>query len=241
MGKYSKWIGGGLGWVLGGPIGGLLGFAAGALFDKSEKITGHHEGYGNTTQNDFVISLLVLTAAVMKADGKIVHAELDYVKEYFRRMFGANRSGQVIRMLGDLIKQEIPVHDVCAQISHNMDYSSRLQFMHFLFGIAQADGDVSASESRLISDIAGYLSISQADFNSIKSMFVKDNMAAYRILEVDKSASNEEVKKAYRKMAVKFHPDKVSYLGEEVQKGAKEKFQQLSDAYKQIKQERKIA
>ncbi|MCF8370639.1 MAG: TerB family tellurite resistance protein [Bacteroidales bacterium] len=240
MGKYAKWIGGTLGWAFGGPIGGLLGFAAGALFDtQSDRLTGEHQLH--TTQGDFVMSLLVLVSAVMKADGKVVRSELDFVKGNFKRMFGEPQGAQAIRMLGDLLKQEIPVRDVCMQITRHMDYASRLQFMHFLFGISKADGIISESEIRLIDQIAGYLSISQADFQSIKSMFVADSSSAYKILEIDPSASDEEVKKAYRKMAVKYHPDKVSYLGEEVQQGAKEKFQQLSLAYEQIKKERNIS
>ena len=241
MGKYGKWIGGALGWVLaGGPIGGLLGFAAGALFDSQSGKTAPDRPV-RTTQGDFLISLLVLVSAIMKADGKVLRSELDYVKTNFRRMFGEAQATEAIRMLGDLMKQEVPVRDVCQQIADNMDYSSRLQFMHFLFGISQADGQVSSSEAKLIDQIAEYLLISEGDYNSIKSMFVHDTTGAYRILEVDPSASDEEVKKAYRKMAVKYHPDKVSYLGEEVQRGAKEKFQKLNDAYEQIKQERKIA
>lgn len=240
MGKYAKWVGGTLGWVFGGPIGGLLGFAAGALFDSANVQTGS-QAYGRTTQGDFVISLLVLVSAVMKADGKILKSELDFVKLHFKKMFGEAQASEAVRMLGDLIKQEIPVRDVCAQIERNMDYASRLQFMHFLFGISKADGAVSESEHQIISKIAEYLSISQSDFDSIKSMFVSDSNAAYKILEIDPTATDEEVKKAYRKMAVKYHPDKVSYLGEEVQRGAKEKFQHLTQAYEQIKKERNIA
>ncbi len=241
MGKYTKWIVGGLGWALGGPIGGLLGFAAGSLFDtQAERFNDRPTGQSGT-QGDFVISLLVLTAAVMKADGKILKSELDYVKAYFKNVFGTSKSGEVIKMLGELIKQEIPVRDVCAQISHNMDYSSQLQFMHFLFGISQADGNISLSELNLLSDIANHLSITQSEFESIKSMFIKNNTGAYKILEIEPTATDDEVKKAYRKMAVKFHPDKVSYLGEEIQNNAKVKFQQLSDAYEQIKKERNIS
>lgn len=240
MGKYAKWIGGTLGWAFGGPIGGLLGFAAGALFDsQSDRIAGGPQL--RTTQGDFVISLLVLVSAVMKADGRVVRSELDYVKENFRRMFGEAQAAQAVKMLGDLLKQEIPVRDVCMQITRNMDYASRLQFMHFLFGISKADGTVTEPELRLINQIAGYLSISPGDFESIKSMFVANTSSAYKILEIEPTATDEEVKKAYRKMAVKYHPDKVSYLGEEVQQGAKEKFQQLNHAYEQIKKERNIA
>ena len=239
MSKYVKWIGGGLGWVLGGPIGALLGFAAGSLFDSSAGVV-RSNGL-STAQGDFVMSLLVLVAAIMKADGKVLKSELDYVKQYFIRSFGEAQSGQLLRTLGELIKQDIPVMDVSYQIRDHLDYSSRLQFINLLFGISKADGKVSDSEVKLISQISNYLGISQADYDSVSSMFIVNNDSNYKILGVDRNATDEDIKKAYRQMAVKHHPDKVSYLGEDLQKSAKEKFQVINNAYQAIKEERNIA
>ncbi len=239
MGKYGKWIGGGLGWVIGGPIGALLGYAAGSMFDRGSSSSPTRNV--QTTQGDFIVSLLVLVAAVMKADGKVLKSELEFVKQYFAKSFGASQYKSIIHLLGDLLKQEIPVEEVCSQIKRNMDYSSRLQFMHLLFGISKADGFTDEKELALITQIGNYLGISSFDFESIKSMFIVNQDSNYKILEVDPNATDEEVKKAYRKMAVKYHPDKVSYLGEEVQKKAKEKFQKLNNAYQSIKKDRNIA
>ena len=121
-----------------------------------------------------------------------------------------------------------------------MDYPSRLQMLHLLFGIAQSDGSVDVSEINMISRIANLLGISTSDYSSIKSMFYKDTNSAYKVLEIEKSATDNEIKKAYRSMAVKYHPDKVSYLGEEFQEQAKKKFQSLIEAYEIIKKERNI-
>ncbi len=239
MGKYAKWVGGGLGWVIGGPIGALLGFAAGSFFDS--KSSDKSFTNVNTTQGDFIISLLVLVAAVMKADGKVLKSELNYVKQYFSRSFSGEQYKSIIQLLGDLLKQDIPVHEVCSQIKKNMDYSSRLQFMHFLFGISKADGIIDDSELSLIETIARYLAIRPADFESIKSMFIINQDSNYKILGISPSATDEEVKKAYRKMAVKYHPDKVSYLGDDVKRSAEQKFQELNNAYQSIKKERNIA
>ena len=244
MGKYGKWIGGGLGWVLGGPIGALMGFAFGSMVDGFNKGTyaandpGIRNVGGQTTHGDFAISLVVLSAAIMKADGKVLKAELDYVKNFFLRQFGQQKAEQYVALLKDVLKQEINMYDVCSQIRNNMDYSSRLQLLHYLFGIAMADGVGHKDEVDVIEIAAGYLGISSAEFLSVKAMFIKDTHSAYKILEIDASASDDEVKKAYRKMAVKYHPDKVSHLGEDVQRSAKEKFQKLSEAYNQIKKER---
>lgn len=240
MGKFGKWIAGGLGWAFFGPIGGLLGFALGSMMDNQaqQAIPGQRK---QTTTGAYAMSLLVLVAAVMRADGKVVRAELDYVKQYFVKAFGHNAASEGIRMLGDLLKQEIPVKDVSLQIKQNMDYASRLQLLHFLFGISSADGMVHPDEIKVIEQIAYYLGLSQKDINSIKFMFVPKTDSAYKILGVDRNASVEDLKKAYRKMANKYHPDKVSHLGEDFRIAAKEKFQKVNEAYSQIKKERKIA
>ena len=151
MGIFGKWLGGGLGWVVGGPIGGLLGFMLGSMLDGA---TGKSPTYTTrsvrTTQGDFGMSLLVLVAAVMKADGKVVKSELDYVKQFFVQQFGKDSAKQALLMLKDILKQEIPVLDVCLQIKRNMDYSSRLQLLHLLFNISIADSKILPSEVEII-------------------------------------------------------------------------------------------
>lgn len=256
MAKFGKWIGAGLGFVAGGgPIGAIIGFVIGSAFDSA---SGPNKGtagnpynrthpYGSATTNTgnttgaYAMSLLVLVAAVMKADGKTLKSELNYVKEFFVRNFGLESANEALKLLRDILQQDIPVADVCHQISRNMDYSSRLQLMHFLFGIAQADGEIHETEVKMIASIGVNMGISAADYDSIKSMFIKNTDSAYKILEIEPTASDDEVKKAYRTMAMKYHPDKVSYLGEDFQNAAKEKFQKVNEAYEEIKKARKIA
>lgn len=246
MAKFGKWIGGGLGWAVGGPIGAIFGFIIGSIVDGSsaqiQTHTGRTTGYsGRTTTGGYVMSLLVLTAAVMKADGKVVKSELDYVKKFMVQNFGKASAQEAVKMLRDILKQSIPVNEVCRQIQMNMNYSARLQLLHFLFGIAQADGHVDEAERKVIERIAREMGIGTSDFESIQAMFVRNIGADYKILEIEPNASNEELKKAYRRMAMKYHPDKVSHLGNDFQKAAKDKFQKVSQAYENIKKERKIA
>ncbi len=238
--NYAKWIGGGLGWAFGGPIGGILGFMFGSMMDGSgNPLSGFTGGQpGRTRSGDFNISLLILTAAVMKADGKATRSELEYVKQFLERNYGAVQSKQLIKILGDLLKQDYNVQDVSQQIKNYMDYSSRLMLLQFMFGIALSDGRSHPSEIDLIKNIASYIGITSADFDSIKAMFIKDTNSAYKILEVSPDASNDEIKKAYRDLAKKYHPDKVSHLGEEVKKAAEEKIVKLNAAYDAIKEER---
>jgi DnaJ like chaperone protein len=241
MGQFGKWIGGGLGWVMGGPIGGLLGFLVGSVVDNVQ-IGDLSVGQGNTrtTPGGFGVTLMILIAAVMKADGKVVKSELDYVKQFFARQFGQNAAGEASMMLRDLLKQNIPLTDVCNQIARNMDYSSRLQLLHLLFNVSLADGIVHSSEQQVINRISDYIGISSADFASISNMFIPETDSSYKILEIKPSATNEDVKKAYRRIAMKYHPDKVSHLGEDFRKTADEKFRKVNEAYEKIKKERNM-
>ena len=243
--NYGKWVGGGLGWAFGGPIGGLVGFMFGSMFDGGDKRQSGYQSHpyqdGTTTQSgDFSMSLLVLSAAVMKADGIVKKSELDYVRQFFTNNFGEAKSSQLMLVLRELLKKDINIQEVSVQISQFMDYSSRLQLLHFLFGIAQSDGHIDTTEINIIQDIAGFLRLSKADFSSVKAMFVKDTESAYQILEVSSKSSDDEVKKAYKKMAVKYHPDKVSHLGQDVMQAAEDKFQVLNGAYEEIKKQRGI-
>jgi DnaJ like chaperone protein len=241
MGFFGKWLGGGLGFAMGGPIGGLLGFLVGSMIDSTTDNTASYTRNAvRTTQGDFGMSLLVLVAAVMKADGKVVRSELDYVKQFFVRQFGAESAKEAVLMLKDILKQEIPVRDVCLQISRNMDYASRLQLMHLLFNVSLADGSIHKSEIEIIEKISGYLGVTSTDFLSIKNMFIPETDSSYKILEIEPDSSNDEVKKAYRRMAVKYHPDKVNHLGEDFKKTADEKFKKVNEAYQKIKKERNM-
>jgi DnaJ like chaperone protein len=121
-----------------------------------------------------------------------------------------------------------------------MDYPSRLQLIHLIYGIAQADGDISGSEMAVIEQIAYDLGLSAADILSVKNMYFQSADWAYSILEIDSRATEDEIKKAYRQLALKNHPDKVAYLGEEIRKKAQEKFQKINEAYETIKKERKM-
>jgi len=235
LARYAKWIGGSLGWAFGGPIGGILGFVFGSVVDSMQPSETTER---KTLLGDFSASLLILSAAVMKADGKVTKLELDYVKTFFLRQFGEEKANDDMLALREILKQEIDIRAVSTQIRQFMAYPERLQLLHYLFGIALADGFAQPTEVETIEIIADYLGINRHDFISLKSMFVKDVDSAYKILEIEPGCTDEEVKKAYRKMAMKYHPDKVTHLGEEVKKSAEEKFRELGSAYENIKKQR---
>ena len=248
-----KWIAGFLGWVSWGPIGALLGFLAGSAvdsyIDRARQLPGGEassaqprtgtRGYTATEQrNSFLVSLLVLSAAVIKADGKTLQAELDYVKGFVRNNFGDAAVPEATRMLEQLTRQEVNIYQVGPQIARYMNYSQRLQLFHYLVQIALADGDFSKSEKSVLEAIGSTIGLSNADVNSVISMFYKETNSAYAVLEISPNATDDEVRTAYRRMAMKNHPDKVATLGPDVQKAAAEKFRQIQEAYETIKKER---
>ncbi len=242
MGNYAKWIGGGLGWAFGGPVGALIGFALGSMIgDADIKTTAL--GVGKTTEGDFKMSLLVLMACIMKADGRVDRSELAIVKRFLVSNFGEQGALEAMPILKNLLDQEINETEVSAQIGQNLNYSSKLELLHLLFDIAYADGEVVDSELATIVRIANIFRIDRLDFESIKAPYMKskDHNWSYKSLEIEPSATDDEIKKAYRKMAMKYHPDKVNDLGEEVKKSATEKFRSINEAYENLKKQRGFA
>ena len=241
VGKKILW--GGLGWVLGGPIGAIVGYSLAGISGKSMNNYGSNyqrSQYPQTQPGDFIVCLLVLFGAVMKADNKMLKSELNFVKNFLSKQFSQNEVRNFMILFKDIIKQDYPLRDVCKQIVRSMDHPSRLELVHILFGLSNSDGQIDTSEINLLGTISGYLNINKNDFNSIKAMFVHDTLSDYNILEIDPNSTDDEVKKAYRKMAIKYHPDKVSHLGDELKNIAEEKFKSVNDAYQSIKKERKI-
>lgn len=244
MAKYGKWIGAGLGFAMGGPLGALFGLFIGSMFDNIQTITVSPDGSGSPAggsgRGDFMFSLTVLATAVMQADGRIMRSELDYIKEFLKRNFGMEATREAIGMIKELSTRDIPVSEVCTQIRYNMDMPAKTQLLYFLFGIAKADGNVSEAEIHLLEQISDQLGIGRSTFLSVKSMYYDDLESAYQTLEITSTATNEEVKKAYRKMALENHPDKVGHLGEDIRAAAEEKFTQINVAYEKIKKQRGI-
>lgn len=247
MANFLKWLAGGIGWAAGGPIGAILGFALGSMIDGMQSGKYEYEPHTQpnfnkpqTTPNDFIVSLLILSSIVMKSDKKVLKSELDYVKQFLLRQFGAAEAERQLLMLREFLKNDYDLQEVGKQIKLYMEYPSRLQLMHFLFGLAASDSQVHPSELEVILQLSHVLGIKNSDFESIKAMFVKDSESAFKILEVTPDASDEELKKAYRRMALKYHPDRVAHLGDDVQKAANSKFQELNAAYDQIKKQRGI-
>ena len=256
MSSFTKWLFAGLGWAVGGPIGAILGFYLGKTIspDKDssfQRINGpsHRGPYRNTgTQQDIDAALMVLIAAVMKADGEVRRSELDFVKRFLLKNYGEERGKEMLQVLKQMVQHNIPIDEVCMQIKVNTDYSTRYHMVDFLFGIGGADGVFQQAELSILRQIAQYLGISQGDYVSIHERHVGHSHAsssarttggdAYKVLGITKDATDDEVKRAYRRMAMKYHPDRVAGMSEELQRNAAEQMKEINEAYEKIKQQR---
>ena len=241
-----KWFAAFVGFVVRGFAGAIIGFFLGSVLDglSSNKNGGGCSVFGdfgrpNVSPADFELNLLSLCSIVIKADGTVSQRELDYVRQYFISTYGKEKANAIYRTFNEVIKKrEISAQRICNYLNQRTRYEVRLQLLHFLFGIAQSDGRVSQAELDKLNQLAGFLKIGNYDFSSIKAMFFKEADQAYKILEIEKSVSDDEVKKAYRKMAKKYHPDRVVTQDEAIKKGAEEKFKQVQKAYETIQKER---
>ena len=231
--SLGKWVGVSAGWFLAGPIGAIIGYYVGKSFFNGK----------NDQEKAYEISLLILASLVIKADGKVRQEELNYVKSFFTKTFGEVKSQSYFKIFNTLNKQSFTsqIRGICLQLTQSVNHASRLQIIHFLFGVASSDREVHQSEINLIKKISGYLNINSYDFQSISSMFLNGDSNAskyYKILEVDEGANLDDIKKSYRKLVMKYHPDKLQGVSEDIIKLANEKFLSIQEAYEKVLKDR---
>lgn len=249
---FGKWIAGYLGWVTLGPIGGLLGFLVGSFIDSvsSGNVVQQDDNdfYRQSTQqqgdrNSFLLSMLVLAAYIIRADGKVMHSEMEYVRNMLRQNFGDVAAQQGNEILLKLFDEERrlgtqsfrqKIRESCQDIASHVDYSGRLQLLNFLVMIAQADGQVANEEKAALKEVAQWMQMSADEVDSMLGLGKDDLESAYKVLGVSPDATDDELKKAYRRLALEHHPDRVAKLGEDVRKAAEKKFQEINAAKDRI-------
>lgn len=260
----GKWIGGALGFIQFGPLGALAGFALGSLFDnmfdQGSMSADDGQPYGGGTygsdtysqetyrqdsrgqRNSFLFSMLVMASYIIRADNKIMHSEMEYVRQFLRVNFGENAVTEGEQILLNLFNQrkqmdaqnpnafKNTIAQCGQQIAMYMNYSERLQLLNFLVQIAKADGSVVTEEINALKEVAVSMGLSVSDVDSALSLGGTTLEEAYKVLEISPDATDEEVRKAYRKLALEHHPDKVETLGEDIKKAAEQKFKQINEA-----------
>lgn len=243
---YGKWIGGIIGFMAGGPLGALAGYAIGSLFDHT---TNNDNNRGNSydnqaygQRNSFMFSLLVMASYIIRADGKIMHSEMEFVRNFLRVNFGeaaVAEGNQILLNLFERRKQmdaqnpsafKNTIFECGKQMEHYMSYEERLQLLNFLANIAKSDGNVCSAEIEALKEVAISMGLSAREVESMLNLGGNSLEAAYKVLEIEPTATDDEVKKAYKKLALKHHPDRVATLGEDVKRAAEKKFQQINNA-----------
>ncbi len=252
-------FGGAIGFMVSGsPLGALLGYVLGSLFDSKTSLLdetdrrvhneyfSHNEagsntrrysrsnGESNVARDNFVFSLLVLSAGVIKADGKIMHSEMEYVRRFFRSTFGEMAAQQANDILLEIFKHPIDIDGCGRQIADNFDYATRLQLLHYLVGIAKADGHIDPTETATLRLIARAMLMDANEVDSLLGLGRNDLESAYKVLEISPDVSDEELKRAYKKLVLKHHPDRVATLGEDIRQNAEEKLKQINEAYERV-------
>ena len=248
----SKWIGGIVGFMTMGPLGALAGFVLGSMLDKATDVepTQNMRGEQCSSQygqrNSFLFSLLVMASYIMKADGKVMHSEMEFVRNFLRNNFGPQAVGEGEQILFNLFEQrkrmdeqnpyafKNTIHECGAQIAMNLSYGERLQLLNFLAMIAKSDGNVCMEEIDALKEVARSMRMSDADVDSMLNLGGNSLRQAYKVLEVEPSATDEEVRASYRRLALQHHPDKVATLGEDIRKAAEEKFQKINAAKEMV-------
>lgn len=260
----GKWIGGIIGWMAGGPLGALAGYLIGSLFESGLDAVntadnagtfgegtgrgGSFRNYNQTYQqqgdrNSFLFALLVLASYIIKADGRAMHSEMEMVRAMLRQNFGEGAVSQGNDILTKLFNEQKRVgwtqfkgivRECCQQIDRNTTYAQRLQLLNFLVQVAQADGSVPQSEVAALQEVAQWLGMSASEVDSMLHLQGDTLDDAYKVLGVSPSATDDEVKRAYRKLALEHHPDKVAALGEDVRRAAEKKFQEINAAKERI-------
>ena len=248
----GKWIGGIVGFMAAGPLGALAGYAIGSMFEDNTDET--HQSTGRTTyenpaygqRNSFLFSLLVMASYIIRADGKIMHSEMEFVRQFLRMNFGEQAVAEGNQILLNLFEQrkrmdannpqafKNTIYECGVQIRQNMSYEERLQLLSFLAKVAQSDGKVCQAEIEALKEVAQAMGLSPQEVESMLNLGGNTLEQAYKVLEITPDATDDEVKAAYRKLALKHHPDRVATLGDDVKKAAEEKFQQINNAKEMI-------
>ncbi|MGB1113758.1 MAG: TerB family tellurite resistance protein [Flavobacteriaceae bacterium] len=238
-----KWITAFLGYSFFRFPGALLGFFIGGIVERFFYSSGSWSQQRVQTNRPaaFQLNLLALAATVIKADGAVKKQELQFVRNFFITNYGPQNANSIFeRFNAEVKKEKQNIPELTRIFNQSTLYETRLQILHFLFGVANADGSISQPELSKVEQIAAALGIRPHDLESIKAMFIKATDSAFKILDIPQTATNEEVKKAYRAMAKKYHPDKLQSKDPALVKGAQEKFQKVQEAYEAIQKERGI-
>jgi len=213
-----------------GPLGAIAGAYLGHSLEKGkEKIN---------PRSVFQINMISILSYVVKVDGEVAREEIETVLALFRKLgFGQQDLAMMSRAFEIALRQNIDLKTTCDNFRDSSRYEECLMLLRMVYMVVMADQKFHAKEKEAIIQIVDYLGIHYDDNMSIQAEFLKTADKHYKILVLTRGATLVEVKKAYRNLALKHHPDRVNHLGEEYRKIAEEKFKEINEAHQIISKE----
>ncbi len=241
-----------------GPFGTLFGGLIGHLFDRAveeRQMFGSLRGNPrlerdpwaqgaedpvSQAQINFLTCLVGLSLAVAETDGGVRASHVEAMKEFFRRNFSFPSVDQDLlqRLVDEMYanRHRIDVPGLCAYYAAVSTLEGRVLLLRLLFQIASSDArGVSGAEEERIRRISFLLGMDDGAFRRVRAEFTSSGNAAWEVLGVSPDASVEEIKAAYRQLAIQNHPDRVASLGPEFVKVAEEKFKAIQEAYEELR------
>jgi len=262
MKRYEgKLFGAALGFTFGGPIGAVIGTAVGHFFDKSPPRGSARHAKNSERELHFIASLILLLTGTARADGKVGEAEVRTIRNFFNEQlgYGPLEMKFINRLIHESFQKPVQVAETCAAIAARSSYEERLFLLQLNYHVAVSDGALSPQEESFIRSASANLGIAEYDYLRIKNAFSSSGAShagdfsmgegtdafsgvknPYTVLGLEAGCRDEEVHEAYRGLAKKYHPDRVSHLGEEFVELANRRFRQIGEAYDIIKKERGI-
>lgn len=248
MGWFGKIVGGTLGFAIGGPLGAIAGAALGHTFDVSNDQyyadEAHRLSYHEQAQMTFFVGAFSMLAKLSKVDGRISPEEIQTIGKFMAHDLNLSPESErfATQVFNTAIDSPNSFQDFAAQFYHQFQHQPQLLdlMMDVLLRVSVADGTMSESEENLISAAAKIFNFSERKYKELKSRYAPDFERYYAILDTDSRASDEEIKKNYRKLVKEYHPDTIASKGlpEEFTNFAQDKFREIQEAYEVISQER---
>ena len=241
MSIWGSLIGGIIGFSFGGPFGALLGSFIGG------KISSTNKNFKNTysqnqSQQIFALALIVLSAKLSKVDGLVSKEELLAIKEKLK--IPNTEIDQVSKIFNKAKEDPLGYEPYAKQISEIFKGNINVleEVINILFYIAEADGEVSDSEYKMIANIAKIFGLTYEQFESVKeSRKSSDKLNPYIVLESKPDDDISTIRKKYLILSKQHHPDLLMNKGvpKEVIEESKNKMRAINSAWDQVQKLKK--
>ena len=233
----SWMMGIGLGWLRGGPLGALVGGVAQHFITQKFKKNLRKNLSGISDEAGFVTCLTAILTKICIAKGSISSGEIQVIQAFFVK--NLNYQGSNLKYINRVITETQKINPDLLRLVESYKKSTGSNYCLLLLALAYQvvliENSLTNSTQERINSLAMLLAVFPEDHNRVRKKYSLEALRTpYDVLEVNSSASNEEIKKAYRQMVGQFHPDKMMHLGEDKVEEAHLKFLEIQEAYREL-------